>query len=291
MATEDIDYKYNYLYARSLREMSYIFNFQNNDSAYDENAKPVSEHKQNYHVDYKYNSYGYRCDEFNNQKIMFLGCSNTYGLGSHVENTWPDILSKKLNMDYINLGTPGDSAQAQIIKAFQFFKEFYNPEYIIAFLPVFRIEAPKVKNILMKKKEKNKDGYEIFQHFFNNDNNNILKYAKAPYNLDEILPREFPIFYNFMFIQMLVQYCESNNIKLYWSTYEIEKVSQVKQFLNLKNPKNYFEVNFFKADYLKKYDCHKEFQNDPGFDFASDNSHLGLHYHLHLAELIHSIMV
>ena len=143
----------------------------------------------------------------------------------------------------------------------------------------------------MKKKEKNKDGYEIFQHFFNNDNNNILKYAKAPYNLDEILPREFPIFYNFMFIQMLVQYCESNNIKLYWSTYEIEKVSQVKQFLNLKNPKNYFEVNFFKADYLKKYDCHKEFQNDPGFDFASDNSHLGLHYHLHLAELIHSIMV
>jgi len=289
MTQDEVDLKYKYLYNRSLKEMSHIFNFNEDNSPYDKNAKPVWADSHSYHVDYTHNSYGYRCDEFNNQKIMFLGCSNTYGVGSNIESTWPNILSKKLNLDYINLGTPGDSAQSQIIKAFQFFKEFYNPEYIVAFLPVFRLEAPKIKNILMKEKEKNKDGHEIFQHFF--DNKNILKYAKAPYNLDYILPREFSVFYNFMFIQMLIQYCESNNIKLYWSTYEIQKGYQVKPFLDLTNPKNYFEVNFFNPDYLKKYDCHQEFKDSEGFDFAADNSHLGLHYHLHLAELIHSIMV
>ncbi len=288
MSEERVDLSYKYLFSRSLKEMSPSFDYIDDQPLNKSSGRLWDDA---YDVPYVHNSYGYRCNEFDNQKIMFLGCSNTYGMGLSIEDTWPYILAEKLGMDYINLAKGGDSAQAQIIKAFQFFKEFYNPEYIVAVLPVFRVEAPKVKKILERTYENNKNGPEILQQFFNNDHKDLLKFAKSPYNLDDILPREFSTFYTFMFIQMLIQYCESNNIKLYWTAYEIENVEKVKNFLNLKNPKNYFKLDFFKMDYLKTYNCHPQFKDRIDFDIAADQGHVGMHYHWHLAELIHKIIM
>ena len=59
---------------------------------------------------YKFNSHGFRCDEFkDNPKIMFLGCSNTFGVGLPIDSTWPDIVSKTLGMRYANLSVGGGS--------------------------------------------------------------------------------------------------------------------------------------------------------------------------------------
>ena len=59
---------------------------------------------------YKFNSYGFRCDEFTDKPtIMFLGCSNTCGIGLPIENIWPELVSKNLNMHCANLGQGGGS--------------------------------------------------------------------------------------------------------------------------------------------------------------------------------------
>jgi len=59
---------------------------------------------------YKFNSHGFRCEEFTNDPtIMFLGCSFTCGIGLPVDNIWPELLSKKLNMRCANLGIGGSS--------------------------------------------------------------------------------------------------------------------------------------------------------------------------------------
>jgi len=59
---------------------------------------------------YRFNSHGFRCDEFSTDPtIMFLGCSNTCGIGLPVDCIWPELVSKNLNMRCANLGIGGGS--------------------------------------------------------------------------------------------------------------------------------------------------------------------------------------
>lgn len=288
MSSDNINLDFKHLFSRSLKQMSPCFGYSSHEPLNKTNDKLPDD---SYHVGYTHNTYGYRCNEFSNQKIMFLGCSNTYGMGLKVEDTWPNILSQMLGVDYINLAKGGDSAPAQVSKAFQFFKEFYNPEVIVAMFPIFRIESPKVKKFLERDSENNKGGYEILQHFFNNDHADILKFAKAPYNLDDILPKEFSIFYSFLFIQILAQYCYSNNIKLVWTTNDISSYEEIKQLLNLKNPEGFINVDYFNLTSLDDHKCHLEFSKNVGFSIAADNGHVGSHYHMHLAEQIYGMNI
>lgn len=60
---------------------------------------------------YKFNSLGFRCDEFTNDPtIMFLGCSYTCGIGLPLETIWPEIVAKHFNMKSANFGVGGGAA-------------------------------------------------------------------------------------------------------------------------------------------------------------------------------------
>ena len=57
-------------------------------------------------IEYKFNSGGFRTDEFDQSKrIIILGSSPTVGVGLHQYQTWPELLSKKLNIPVWNLAT------------------------------------------------------------------------------------------------------------------------------------------------------------------------------------------
>jgi hypothetical protein len=61
-------------------------------------------------ISYKFNSLGFRCEEFTEEpSIMFLGCSNTIGIGLPIEETWASIVAKNLNLKCVNLGQGGGS--------------------------------------------------------------------------------------------------------------------------------------------------------------------------------------
>lgn len=60
--------------------------------------------------DYKFNEYGFRCDNFSEEPtIMFLGCSNTIGIGVPENDRWSNIVSRNLNLKCANLGIGGSS--------------------------------------------------------------------------------------------------------------------------------------------------------------------------------------
>jgi hypothetical protein len=60
---------------------------------------------------YQFNSQGFRCSEFSHAPtLMTLGCSFTVGVGVPLEDTWPSLVSKNLNMQCANLGQGGGSA-------------------------------------------------------------------------------------------------------------------------------------------------------------------------------------
>ena len=51
---------------------------------------------------------------------LALGCSYTFGLGNHIDQTWPSYLSKELNIDIMNLGVCGGGVDTcyRLLKAY-----------------------------------------------------------------------------------------------------------------------------------------------------------------------------
>lgn len=243
----------------------------------------------NQRIYYTYNSYGYRSEEFIDQKVLTLGCSQTLGVGLPLDYTWPFLLSEKMHMPYISLAKGGDSMQAQVIKAFQFFKEFYHPEYIFGLFPMSRMEMPYVKDVFGVDKQPNisdKDRAYIQNIFINNSK--IEKFSKLPHSEDEIIPEEVPIFYNLMFIQMLDQYCKTNNIKFFWTAYNDTSYYDVTENIKMDS---YLLGDFINDGTVRT--CHQEYSGDL-FDFAADDKlgypHWGLHQQIHLAESFYKML-
>lgn len=62
-------------------------------------------------ISYKFNSHGFRADEFNstNSGVISIGCSHTLGMGLPVESTWTHQVSTALKLKNYNLGVGGSS--------------------------------------------------------------------------------------------------------------------------------------------------------------------------------------
>jgi len=61
-------------------------------------------------IEYKLNNYGFRTpDDFNSEDEgnVFLGCSHTFGIGHHLENTWAYKVNQYVGGKFWNLGIGG----------------------------------------------------------------------------------------------------------------------------------------------------------------------------------------
>lgn len=258
---------------------------------------------------YQINSHGYRSDEFGlNQEILVLGCSQTFGQGIPQEFTWAKIFSDSIGKSYANLAQPGDSAQAQVQKAFKYFEEFGNPEIIVASFPSTRLEMPYIpkKNVskLFLYENAFKDELQMQQIFIENQ---IEKFSKSPHSPEEVLPIEVALFYSFIFVQMLQQYCKSNNIKLIWNMWDEEYFYDYVKTNVPEALKDYLHINFREfmfddgdgIEYIKHElienaytipECHQELKDHLLFYRAADynpgigNGHWGIHLNQHIAE-------
>lgn len=82
---------------------------------------------------YKFNSLGFRSDEFTDHSILFLGCSITQGIGMPVEKIFPTLVSRKLDMPCINLGIERTSANTAFRLAYHFLPKL-KPKIVVATL-------------------------------------------------------------------------------------------------------------------------------------------------------------
>ena len=61
-------------------------------------------------VIYRFNQQGFRSPEFTDKpSAVFLGCSHTLGLGINIEDTFGYIVSKQLNLEYVNMSLASGS--------------------------------------------------------------------------------------------------------------------------------------------------------------------------------------
>jgi len=108
-------------------------------------------------IEYKINRYGFRCDNFNKKiktDILFAGCSETFGQGGSLEQAWPFMLNKHLNINnYFNLGLPGAGYQQIIHNCLHYIEYFNIPKNLFIVFP--NIERHIIYNYLPKEKIKN----------------------------------------------------------------------------------------------------------------------------------------
>lgn len=86
-------------------------------------------------ITYKFNSHGFRCDEFDNSPcIMALGCSFTIGIGLPIEYTWPYLVGQQLNLKVVNLGWGGYSADS-CFRLAEYWIPKLRPSYVVMLTP------------------------------------------------------------------------------------------------------------------------------------------------------------
>ena len=263
-------------------------------------------------IEYSKNNLGYRSQPFENKAdILFIGDSFTRGDGLPVEQSYPHILSKRLDLSFSSLATGGDSVAIQIAKCFFYFKNYGHPKAVIALLPMHRFSYPYLDGE-MQNPDRQGAQAKIFNSPGSLDNYvltadlydfNLAKYAKQPYTPQEVISNKIAFFYDRIMLDMLEQYCESNNIKFYWSvwnqTYQESLFHQIEE----KYPgyhKNYCWIDanqwFRKGDIVvpanqDEVTCHLELSDELLFNVAADRlknngrgAHNGFHWHIHAAE-------
>jgi len=318
---KDLDSYHKFLFNRSLLELSpnsgYLDDLKDRPSvkpkqnkfiasAYSENDKVIT-------VEYHLNDLGYRSSNFDkDNEVLILGCSQTYGSGLPNQFTWADIFCNLIGKSYSRIATPGDSINGQVYKAFKYFEEIGNPKVVIGIFPLERLEYTKVKdkfitNTSHSNEKTNSDSIDMA--FFDNQ---LLKFSKIPHDPSYVIPKQFVIFYNFMFIKMLEQYCESHNIKFIWSIYDDDRglyesayqkdkntfrnylrVSPIiDQFIYLSTNNNKAKIEYGNIMKEKHKECHKEFKDHVLYDWAADyeiekgQGHWGIHINQHIAESV-----
>jgi hypothetical protein len=269
---------------------------------------------------YDWNSDGIRSIEFSEKPpIVTLGCSITLGQGLPIDLIWPEMLAKKINLKVGNISYSGGSITQIISGFFGMIAQYkYNPEYVICNFPPFdRFYFINGKGDQLKdyragvKKRKTKDS--------------------APWDYAATIPYEWAYYSNLNALQMLESFCDSNNIKLIWSTWSNALSEDQEDFLMdnfqhyVKDPVRkefapHFEFwvdsktidaldVFYKMKNWDKVQCHtKEFMmHKEIFNYAYDyhkigeapdkekiitrTPHPGLHKHIHYVNFYYNEML
>lgn len=271
-------------------------------------------------VYYSMNSSEYRSPDFTSPAdILVLGCSNSFGVGLPEEFTWGNILADSLGRSHHKLATPGDSAMGQVYKAFKYFKEVGHPKMIVGIFPARRMEMPLVFNKWVKehgrpihkdapKPKKNNVENNFMIQQISLESKTYIEFAKAPFDPEAVIPAEVSIFYTFMFVQMLEQYCKANHIKFIWNLWDDNPIlDYVKEnqpdilnnYVEINIPryttnlkKGIMEYNEYDGNGCRVLDCHPEHKDHPLYHYASDflpnknPGHWGIHLHRHIAETL-----
>ena len=135
-------------------------------------------------IDYRYNSHGFRTDEFNNEiEVLCFGCSFTMGTGVHAKDTWPSQFAHKTGLKTANLGLAGSSNDT-VFRLARHYLPLLKPKYAIwvqtdmARIEILEDSPPISLNILAADIHNPYANDEFIKTWFSVDSNQQLQLQK-----------------------------------------------------------------------------------------------------------------
>jgi hypothetical protein len=230
----------------------------------------------------KHNSLGYRCDEFikdhkNKKHIVFTGCSETFGEGGPIDDSWSHILYKNLGgsdkfSGYFNLAIAG-AGHVDILNVFlEYCKEYGNPDIAVMLLPNTRFAQFFNK---LNFPQLPQDGYYRYSAFSIEDAEKIVKRDSSAIILNGFdAVNESTLFVGCQFIMKLIEdLCNKNNITLVWGTWDEQSKHQMSEY----DQKNLFESMIDCA--IENEDIYEEMLLDPTLTIKKPDGHFGTAQH------------
>lgn len=267
---------------------------------------------------YEINGYGLRGQIYENAEVLAGGCSITFGIGIPEVGRWTNILSDKKNKDIMNLASPGASVESVCNTIIQYCMNNKMPKEIFCLMPDFFRRMVVVDKEFYKSKA-SKNSFAEDQDFLRLLYCNPIVYPYEQYVFmevenkkyieDSISPHQL-ILNSVNNIYALESFCLSNNIKLYWTTWDLSSSLIMQELLNvkdfkLKNFKSFFKPN--RKDFNIWVDdndhdlCIKSELVDTlhwgqGTDFAiidgkksTKHAHPGVHFQWHVANFFYNL--
>lgn len=219
-------------------------------------------------VEYSYNNFGFRCDDFYVQDsgkyhVLFSGCSETEGASNKLEDVWANKLYEKIKKDhdvsgYYNVGKAGLTPFMIIKNCITYMEKFGKPDSIFMVIPDhYRLTSWDTENLK-------------YSYFFINSDYNLFQKSYEDHsigreqNYSNIKNHQM---FSFSVIIMFEMFCKLNGIKLFWSSWSKDSYFNKLESLGLKNfvdiANNKKELEEFKL---------KDFT-------ARDGAHLGPAFH------------
>ena len=268
---------------------------------------------------YEINDIGCRGEIDENSEILASGCSITFGIGVPELGRWTNLLSKKINKSVTNLGNPGASVQTICMDIIQYCSNTKMPKEIFCLFPdFFRSMVVVDKEFYKSKFERGDIGKrEGLEYIFCNptiikDKRSFFMESEGKGFIEDITSPHQLILDSVNFIYILESFCLSNNIKLYWTTwngpcsYILQELSKIKDF-KLKNFTSFYPTDQYvngPGSYINNkcsQDTHEhEFSGHPSWNHGSDysfinnektfiNSHPGIHVQEHISEFFYNL--
>lgn len=269
------------------------------------------------HNTYKINHLGLRGEIDENATVIASGCSITFGIGVPELGRWTNILGKKLNKSITNLGNPGASAESICTNIIQYCMNNKMPKEIFCLFPDFFrsmvvVDQEFYKSSKIVRDDPNKD---VLHLTFCNpvtllyEDSLFMEVKDKTYIENSVSPHQL-ILDAVNFIYILESFCLTNNIKLYWSTWdlhtdlvmkELTKIEdfKLKKFTSIFPPQTDVPIGTLVSSNCN-LDHESEFKNDicwwQGSDYSIINykkvveySHPGIHVQQHFADLFYSL--
>jgi hypothetical protein len=174
----------------------------------------------------KYNSYGWRCDEFikeHNGKphILFAGCSEALGEGAVVEDSWPHMLYTMLSKDldasgFFCLGVAGMGWIDIFSVIDQYIEEFGSPDYIFINLPNSQRYISYIEDYMSY----GLSNGGAYRYTVTKAKQQSIKDSTSVIGETNFIPNDISQIDLDLYIRLFEKFCELKNIKLFWGSWD-----------------------------------------------------------------------
>ena len=265
---------------------------------------------------YEMNALGFRGQVYEDANILGVGCSITYGIGVPELARWTNILGNKLNTNVMNLGNPGASVESICSTIIQYCLNSKMPKKVFCLMPDFFRSMVVVDSEFYKsKRHQNLENKNVLYTIYNNPTIKkkkdyvFMEVEDQTYIEDSTSPHQ-RILNSVNSVYMLEAFCLSNNIDLYWTTWDIPTACVMDELLKIKDFKLKKYKNILLPNQLESLndminnECNldhgSEFINDLCWKAGSDYSvinykkittraHPGIHFQQHVADFFYDM--